>query len=213
MILKKKFEMMLLAAAATLPMQSHAAEPSTTLVGALSSCQNNFFAMVGAKRDALEKLTTIKPISDAMAFIPVQDRVNEKASVVQFSAPYQDGKVALTGYFDEIVDLATAGKYYSWGFLVHGNVRDVAKQLVPEIYEAGRLRKAGDVYVRSDVWKDGHWQKNDQLAGGTIPQPGTVERVLLIEDAAPDFPGAVRVGCSLQGSVTVEMLKSERPDI
>ncbi|XHO07850.1 hypothetical protein ACEQUB_p01097 (plasmid) [Ralstonia syzygii] len=213
MKLNKTFGMMLLATATVVARPGHAAEPAGTLVGALSSCQKEFFAAIGAKREALSALATVKQRAGGVAFIAVPDRDKEDASAVRFSAPYQDAGVPLIAYFDEVRDIGALGKYYAWGFIVPGKLDDIAKQVTARIAESKRLRSTEGVYVRSDLWKDGHWQADDQLAGDAPPAPGTVERVLLIEDAEPTFPGAVRIGCSLQGSVTAEMLASERPDL
>lgn len=214
-MLKKVFGLMLAATAAAVAVQAHGhgAEPAPTLIGALSSCQKGFFAAIEAKRDVLSPLTTVKQRSAGTAFIVVPDRAKEDASFVRFSAPYQDADVPLIAYFDEVRDLGAQGKYYSWGFVVPGEVDAIAKQVAPRLAESKRVRFADGVFVRSDRWENGHWQADDQLAGDTPPAPGTVERVLLIEDAAPEFPGAVRVGCSLQGSVTAQMLAMERPDL
>ncbi|AXV84549.1 hypothetical protein [Ralstonia solanacearum] len=213
MKLNKTFGMMLLATATVMARPGHAAEPAGTLVGALSSCQKEFFAAIGAKREALSALATVKQRAGGVAFIAVPDRDKEDASAVRFSAPYQDAGVPVIAYFDEVRDIGALGKYYAWGFIVPGKLDDIAKQVTARIAESKRLRSTEGVYVRSDLWKDGHWQADDQLAGDTPPAPGTVERVLLIEEAGPAFPGAVRIGCSLQGSVTAEMLASERPDL
>jgi len=210
---KKTFEVMLVGSVMALAAQAHAAEPAGTLIGALSSCQKGFFDAVEAKHDALSKIATVQRHAGGTAFIEVTGRAKEDASFVRFSAPYQDADVPLIGYFDEVRDIGTLGKYYSWGFVVQGKVDDIAKQATPRLAEAKRVRAAEGVYVRSDLWRNGHWQDDDQLAGNTAPAPGTVERVLLIEDAGPEFSGAVRIGCSLQGSVTPAMLATERPDI
>lgn len=204
---------MLAATAAAVAVKGHAAGPVPTLIGALSSCQKGFFAAIDAKRDALSSVTMVKQRASGTAFIAVPDRAKDDASSIRFSAPYQDVDVPLTAYFDEVRDIGALGKYYSWGFIVPGEVDAVAKQIAPRLAESKRVRFAEGVFVRSDRWENGHWQADDQLAGDTPPAPGTVERVLLIEDAAPEFPGAVRVGCSLQGSVTAEMLATERPDL
>ncbi|ATI29433.1 Hypothetical Protein RRSL_04652 [Ralstonia solanacearum UW551] len=212
-MLNRTFGMMLLATAMVVVKPGHAAEPAGSLIGALSSCRKDIFAAIGARQEALSALATVKQRAGGVAFIAVPDRDKEDASAVRFSAPYQDAGVPLIAYFDEVRDIGALGKYYAWGFIVPGKLDDVARQVAPRIAESKRLRATEGVYVRSEQWKDGHWQADDQLTGDTPPAPGTVERVLLIEDAEPGFPGAVRIGCSLQGSVTAEMLATERPDL
>lgn len=191
---------------------AHAAEP-LELVSALSHCDEKLFSAVYRQRTDLEKITPIREGRENRAYIQVPDRSGELNNVVKFTAPYSDGKLSLTGYFDDISNLFSSGRYYSWGFFIQGTIEDVKRQLTPAILDGTRMRRDGELYVRSELWKDGGWRPDDSLAGGVAPAHGTVERVFRIENAPPDFPGAVRVGCSLQGSVTAELLRTARPDV
>jgi hypothetical protein len=79
------------------------------------------------------------------------------------------------------------------------------------------LRKDGELFVRSEIMNTNDaaygWVRNDTPVGGTIPSKGSVERVLLVEPAGGELQALVRVGCSLQGAVTPEVIKKERPDV
>ncbi|WP_373380240.1 hypothetical protein [Cupriavidus nantongensis] len=191
-----------------------AAEERPTLLPALSSCGQEFFSALHAKREVLGKIVPIRDGRGNRTYIKVPDRSGELGNTVPFSAPYPDGSLSLVGYFDDILDLAVGGRYYSWGFFVQGTIEEVKRQIAPALREGTHLRRDGDVYVRSELWKDGAWLPDDNLAGGVAPAHGTIERVFLIENGGPpEFPGVVRVGCSLQGSVTSEMVHAARPDI
>jgi hypothetical protein len=195
---------------------AHAEPPSSetpTLLTALSSCKSSFFSTLHAQKNRLAKVTTIMEKSDSVAWITVLDRSRNKSNSTRFSSPYEDGPFKLSGYFDEVDNFGPAGLYYSWGFFVPGSVRQVAEQVRPFVQDSARLREDGGVFVRSELWVNGQWSKNDGLKGGTIPAQGTVERVFLIEDGAPEWPGYVRVGCSLQGNISPELLRLERPDL
>ena len=99
------------------------------------------------------------------------------------------------------------GTYYSWGVLASGSPPAISATIKPMITDGSRLRKDGDVFVRSELRGvtdlNGAWTKNDTLASGTIPKRNTVERVFLVEQAGDKYPGVTRIGCSLQGTVDI----------
>jgi hypothetical protein len=187
---------------------------SDDLIRQLSSCDAKFFRAI---KENDSNLRSVAPIAyrGEIAFWIVPDRKVDEKSMVMFSAPI-DGKVKLIGYTDDIVDLDSMGMYYSWGFLASGSPESLAKAIKPMIDDGNRLRKDGDVYVRSEIRSaaaGSTWEKNDNLAGGAVPRKGTIERVFLLEDAGDKYPGVTRISCSLQGSVTPQLLATERPDI
>ena len=199
-----------------LPVAAVAQQPSSDdLIRQLSSCDAKFFRAVKDNDSSLQSVAPLAYRGD-IAFWKVADRKIDEKSVVMFSVPI-DGKIRLIGYTDDIVDLESMGVYYSWGFLASGTPESIAKVIKPMIEDGSRLRKDGEAYVRSEILYTTNagstWEKNNNLASGSVPKKGTVERVLLLEDAGDKYPGLTRINCSLQGSVTPQLLATERPDI
>jgi len=198
------------------PVAAIAQQPSSDdLIQQLSSCDAKFFRAIKGNDSNLRSVAPLAYRGD-IAFWKVSDRKIDEKSVVMFSAPI-DGKIKLIGYTDDIVDLESMGMYYSWGFLASGSPESIAKAIKPIIEDGARLRKDGEGYVRSEIRNTANasstWEKNNNLAGGSIPKKGTVERVFLLEDGGDKYPGVTRIICSLQGSVTPQLLATERPDI
>lgn len=185
------------------------------LVQELSTCDSAFFLAIKKNATNLQKISTVT-VKEKVAYLAVGDRATDDKNVTMFAKPIE-GKVRLLGYFDEIVDLGSMGKYYSWGFLASGTPNSVVTAIKPLVSDGVRLRKDGDVFVRSELRDvtaaNGKWVSNDNLTSGTIPKNNTAERVFLIEPAGDKYPAVVRIGCSLQGAVSAGLLASERPDI
>ncbi len=186
---------------------------TSSLIASLSACDGTFFSAVHEKQKALTKISSIRQASGSASFIEVPDRLRPTGYTTMFSAQYQDEAAKLLGYYDLVSDFGSAGRYYSWGFIVPGSVEQVKNSLMPSIAERHRLRQVAGAYARSDLWKDGEWRADDSLVAGELPKAGTVERVFLIQDASRDFPGSTFVGCTLQGSISNTMLAVTRPDI
>lgn len=192
------------------------AEPSSeNLIKQLSACNATFFRAMKQESSILETRGALEQKGD-IAYWKVPDRKVDENSVLIFSTPI-DGNVKLIGYFDDIVNLESMGLYYSWGFLAKGSPESIAKIVKPIIIDGNRMRRDGDVFVRSEIRDtaaiNGEWIKNDGLTSGTIPKNNTVERVFLLEEAGEGYPGVTRITCSLQGSVSPQLLATERPDI
>ena len=183
------------------------------LVRELSHCDRSFFVALAGDLYEVSRLGNVEIHRD-FAYFKVPNRRIPAQSMVRFHEPLVLDRLEIVGYFDDIVDVNARTSLVSWGFLVRSNVRDAAAALRPYIWDSDRLRLDDGIYVRSEVWTEAHpeleWQKLVTEAGE--PKPGTMERVLLIEPSG-DSAGLVRVGCSLQGSVTSEMVQSLRPDL
>lgn len=185
------------------------------LIHNLSSCDALFFKAMKKDSAIFEEIAPLIKKND-IAFWKVEDRWDENKSMLLFKKPIE-GKLKLTGYFDDIIDLKSMGIYYSWGFIAEGSPENIAKIIKPFVIDGSRLHKDGEMFVRSEIRDvtliNGDWIKDDNLKGGTIPRKNTVERVFLIEDAEDISHGLTRISCSLQGTVTEEILKNDRPDI
>lgn len=181
----------------------------------LSLCDTTLFRTIKKYESDFRYHGPIKS-KDNIAYWKVLDRTADDKNVVIFDKTIE-GNVSLIGYFDEVIDLEGMGQYYSWGFLVKGSPDRIATAIKPLVSDSSQFRRDGDVFVRSEIrditLPNGSWIKNDKLSSGTIPKSHTIERVFLVETAGDKYPGISRVGCSLQGTVPVEVLASERPDI
>lgn len=184
-----------------------------TLVSALVNCDRGFFEAIYGERERLSEITQVKRRSESSSYIAVGDRFRIDSSAIRFLAPYQDGRLVLDGYFDEVEDIGAGEAVYTWGFLVRGNLNEVSRALGPEILQAWSLHREGDFFVRTEAWDGRHWQVASQEDGEDLPGDARVERVLFIEGAGPTAPTSVRIGCSLQGHVSAPMLASVRPDL
>jgi hypothetical protein len=195
--------------------ESKSADPSTNvLLSDLTRCDRTFFETLKKERDAF---ATVLRFNNAttVAYFRVPDRADPQRSLLRFSAPIRIGTVEVVGYFDEVMGFGESGLALSWGFLVGAPIVEVVSSTESLIWEGKRLRKDNAVHVRSEVW-DHSKASNGWMSAIAVadkaPAVGTVERVLLIESFDED-KSLTRFGCSLQGSVTPEMLRSERPDL
>lgn len=193
---------------------SHAQAPNAQrLIGDLSRCDGAFFSSVASDRAAMSAVSPLSTSSGPAAFA-VPERRHPVESRVIFKQPLNAGGLSVIGYFDEISELPQGMSSYSWGFLVAATVEATSSTLGPLVWEAARLRKDGEVFVRSEVWRhaapEQGWARVITESG--LPKQGTVERVLLVEpyDGETRF---IRLGCSIQGNVTDRLLRELRPDL
>lgn len=151
--------------------------------------------------------------SEKFAGLKVPDRRDPVKNTIRFSKPVQIAGLNFIGYFDEFSDFGIAGKIYSWGFLVDGELEGVVSKLNPLIHDNSRLRKDGDVYARTEVRlpSQAEWTIRN-VPSGVAAGNFRTERVLLIE-ASDEGSRSVRFGCSLQGRVEAGILGEVRPDI
>jgi len=188
--------------------------PSDRILSDLSRCDRTFFATLGQHAGEYASNPHFRT-SGTDGYFAVADRSDQKLSIRKFSPPLKIGSFDAVAYFDEVFVMRGNSLSVSWGFIVRAPIKDVVAATRSLLWDAQRLRQDDIVYVRSELWthpkKDAGWEKVETV-GGQVPRPGTVERVLLIEPYEEDA-SLTRFGCSLQGSVTKEMLKTERPDL
>jgi hypothetical protein len=205
----KKLYKTALFAVLAMSVMSASAQVTPEVLHDFTSCDASFFHRLGS----VPAQTATAPMERQgnLAWFKVKDRKNEEGNQLTFATPMTVGDLKLTAYFDEMNDLGPLGRYVSWGFIAEGSIDDVARKMKPLIMNAERLKRGEDDYHRTEVKKaQSDWLAID-TSSGTVPAPGTVERVFFLE---PEEAGkTVRVTCSLQGAVSSEMLKVERPDI
>lgn len=182
------------------------------LVSSLSYCDARFFDEVSASRGELDRHAQVIARGRAATF-PVPDMGHDTESKRFFALPVEVRGLIVIGYFDEIRRIP-GGVIVSWGLLVPTSTAEAAQKLGGLFWEGERLRTEGEVFVRSEVWHHDEpmrgWVKDATEQG--LPKPGTVERVLMVEPYKGET-AFVRVGCSLQGAVTRDMLNVARPDL
>jgi hypothetical protein len=177
-----------------------------------SVCDAGFFKTLQRESKSWSEIAPLDTQAE-ISRIRVADRTSEQGNHVAFSRPPVVAGLKFTSYFDQVSDLGDMGMYYYWGFLVSGDVDDVAAKLSPLVHASGRLRKGSEEFVRTEVKVPGsRWLPIDTKVG-TPAGMLRIERVFSIEPEGEKPTGVVRVSCSLQGGVTGAILKEERPDI
>ena len=187
---------------------------ANALLADLTRCDKTFFETLKKERDVC---TSVFSFSNGrtVAYFRVPDRSDPKRSLLRFNAPISIGAMEVAGYFDEVMGFGNEGLALSWGFLLSAPIADVVAATESVIWERQRLRKDNAVHVRSEIWdhkKAANGWVSAIAVADKAPAPGTVERVLLIE-AFDEDASLTRFGCSLQGAVTPEMLRRDRPDL
>lgn len=187
------------------------ATPEPSLVSALSRCDASFFKHLLSRQKDLAPQGPVQ-LRGAVGTFKVPNVAHPTDSKVFFGSPLQLHGLELIGYFDEVTPIP-GGVAVSWGFLVASTVAEAAAKLKDAIWDATRLRTGERYFVRSEIWRHSNkaagWSKEASEPGP--PKPGTVERVFMIEPYKGET-AYVRVGCSLQGEVSSEMMAELRPD-
>lgn len=208
--MKLPFPAALLASALMVPALAHADDAALTdTLKAFTRCDASFFSSLNTHRDAWQAYAPLKQEKN-FTWIAVRDRADRNANAVPVSAPPIAG-LKLLSYNDEVTDLGPLGLFYYWGFIVDGNVDEVAKRLSPLLDQPDALKKGDAEYTRSELKVGEGWQS-------IKPQPGKapglrqVERVLIVEPEGKQGTQS-RVSCSVQGGVNAGVLARLRPDI
>ncbi|NUF50679.1 hypothetical protein [Gilliamella sp. ESL0250] len=183
------------------------------LIDSLILCTPEFFKQVYTHKDELEKYTDIKNFNQNQAYIPVENRSDIAKNHVNFKTPMTYKNLKITGYYDSAMDLGKMGKYYFWGFIIDNDINQIKEALgfIDWKNMEDNLLYIGNPKVRSINDDIQTWHKNTGTVVGvkTIPAPNTTEKLLLLEKS----PNMNLLICSIQGIVTPELLKQERPDI
>ena len=188
--------------------------PADDILIALSRCDRVFFE---ALQQRAGELATNKHFVKAPAYgyFKVSDRGDPERSLLTFASPLNISSIQLVAYFDQLFPLVDKDMFIAWGFLLKAPIAEVMKSAQSSIWDNQRLQPDGGMYTRTEILDlaqpDIGWQKV-VTPGSTELQPGTVERVLMIESYEKD-PALTRFACTLRGPVTPEVLKTARPDV
>ncbi|OCG61742.1 MULTISPECIES: hypothetical protein [unclassified Gilliamella] len=183
------------------------------LIDSFTPCTPDFFQQIYASKDELEKYTDITLFKQNQAYIPVENRSDIAKNFVYFKTPMTYKNLIITGYYDSAMDLGKIGKYYFWGFIINNEISQIKETL--NFIDWKKMEEdvlyIGNPMIRSINDDIQVWHKNTGTVVGvkTIPAPDTTEKLLLLEKA----PNMTLLICSIQGIVTSELLKQERPDI
>ncbi|OCG01647.1 hypothetical protein [Gilliamella sp. wkB112] len=183
------------------------------LIESLVLCNPDFFKKVYENKDELTSHVEIKFFNNNQAYIPVPNRVDITKNFVFFSTPIMYKDLIIKGYYDSAMDLKKIGKYYFWGFIIDNDIKQIKNTLSFlnwKEMEDNLLYIANPMirHISDDVQT---WHHNTGTVVGvkTIPAPETTEKLLLLEKGE----NMTLLICSIQGVVTPELLKQERPDI
>lgn len=190
-----------------------ASADETQLIDSLVLCNPDFFKKVYAEKDELQKYINVTVFDANQAYIPVTNRNENDKNYVYFKTPMIYKNLKITGYYDSAMDLGKIGKYYFWGFIVDNDInqiKDTLNFLDWKNMEKDLLYIANPMirYISDDIHT---WHNNTGTFVGvkTVPAPETTEKLLLLEKGA----NMNLLICSIQGLVTNELLRQERPDI
>lgn len=194
---------------------AHAANvPQTDRVLAdLSRCDATFFKTLG-EHVVQYSTNPFFQLKGAYGSFQVEDRRDPNANVRTLTPAIQLNNLEAVAYFDEVSSFGNT-TFLFWGFLLRANMDEVLAATRPVIWDSQRLKAEDNVFVRSemmDLSEKEHIWKKVATTGNQAPRPGTVERVLLIEPYEKDA-SLIRFGCSIQGTLTKELIRTERPDI
>ncbi|MFQ1017981.1 hypothetical protein [Gilliamella apicola] len=183
------------------------------LIDSLMLCTSDFFKEVYTNKDELKKHANIKIFNQNQAYFAVENRSDIAKNYILFKKPVTYKNLTITGYYDSAMDLGKIGKYYFWGFIIDNDINQIKDTLnfVDWKNMEDNLLYIAKPKIRSINDDLQTWHKNTGTVVGvkTIPAPDTTEKLLLLEKS----PNMNLLICSLQGIITPELLKKERPDI
>ena len=133
--------------------------------------------------------------------------------VQEFAQPIEVEGLRLLAWREDAASVPHLGTFIRWGFEVEGTPERVAvrlNRLLPLHLQLAR---------RDEAWTRGEARNNRDPANewklpamplGVLPKrPNTVDRVLVAERS--DQPGRTSLYCTLQGAITLDLLRSLRP--
>ncbi|MBT0570963.1 hypothetical protein KIK84_11530 [Curvibacter sp. CHRR-16] len=179
-----------------------------------TACDGSFFKALATDQALWQQQVPLEN-KDGVAWIKTPNRLAEDGNVVELPAKPTVAGLTVTHYLDEFSALMPAvmprSHFAYWGFKVNGSLEAVASAIKPLVQDSKRLRKDGDVYVRTELKVGDLPWRAAALASG-VPRPLNTERAFLLE-TDPELPNTVKVLCSLQGNVSGDMLAELRPDV
>lgn len=184
-----------------------------SIVESLTSCNPDFFNSIYTNKEELQKLANVTVFNKNQAYIPVENRTDNEKNYVYFKKSFNYKNLKVVGYYDSAMDLGRIGKYFFWGFIIENDITQIKTTLdflEWKDMEDNLLYIANPMirHINDDIKV---WKNNTGTFVGvkTVPAPETTEKLLLIEKGT----NMNLLICSIQGVVSAELLKQERPDI
>lgn len=178
-----------------------AAKPLTE---SLLRCDSQFFSELYAQQ---AKFTHAAPlVKDSQRHAWFAPPKND-AGIVWFAQPVHMQQLTLSGFYLQQNNLDKLGNYFYWGWVIKESPQAVMAAL-PEV----NWQSTGDGYITNAMIKrpgDSKWQVNNTAVSGIAPAEGSVEKLAILSVNKDK----TLLLCTLQGSVTDEILLPLRPDL
>lgn len=201
----------LLISISLLPALSRASDDALTdTLKAFTRCDASFFKSLKIHRDAWSAHAALIQEKDT-AWIRPDDRTHRFDNVVPLSNAPTAGDMKLLAYVNLSGSLGPLGETYYWGFIVDGNIDEVAHHLTALLEEPTRLQHIDNTYSRAELRVGDHWQPTRSNPGVPVGNQKT-ERLLYLEPEGEEGVRS-RISCSLQGRVDHPLLAHTRPDM
>ncbi|WP_147194103.1 hypothetical protein AAGQ96_01525 [Pantoea sp. MBD-2R] len=177
---------------------------AATVTDSLLQCNPAFFHTLYQHRAVLKKVVQVESDGKRIAWVPVTDK---EARVRTFTHSVPDGKLHLSGYYEQSEDLGELGKYYYWGFVIDEAPEKVMAAFPHIQWLKGDALWTANPQIKLDIHRA--WQPNPSATDGIAPAKGSVEKLVMLNEKE----GKSWLSCSIQGSVERPLLLQERPDI
>lgn len=191
-----------------------AAESSNILDG-LALCNPSFFGHIAQNKATLSEYADIEQKGQFAHFKATKTNKDDmqKTEVSEFKKSMSVNGVVINSYIEDTMDMTSMnlGRYYYWGFVFQSPLEQILKA-TPAI----KWQKTDEnTYVTNpqsieSVTQSLTWKNNDNLLTGTVPAKNSAEKVLMLEKIENN---KWRMVCSIQGNITPNLLKKERPDL
>jgi hypothetical protein len=189
------------------------------LLKQLLDCSPDYFSTLKQSASILKAAGIEVLPKGSVARVNVKDRKDSLGTnwLIQSSRPLKLGSLRVVGAYD----LERVGNSYGalfWGLLVKGEPKSVADEVNRLVGSQHALEFDGLLgyarLKRADASQNSpKWQIIKPLPAQSIPQPGVIELTLEIAPADESLDGVLKLGCSIQGSLTKNLIEQIRPDI
>lgn len=181
-----------------------------SVIDAFTNCDNSFFYQLKTNASDFNDITDLV-IKNDIAYIPVPDVTSYENYSYHFKKPIKYRGITITGYQNIYIETPGLGKYYYWGFLIKGTVKDVKGSLSHlswRLFDKNSYianAKLFDTQSNKNVWQD-----DPYIIGSVIPRVFTIEKALFLEQ---EDKQQVNLICSMQGDVNNNILNTIHPDM
>ncbi|MDM0000769.1 hypothetical protein QTI24_19300 [Variovorax sp. J22P240] len=133
--------------------------------------------------------------------------------VQEFAQPIEVDGLRLLAWREDAASVPPLGTFIRWGFEVEGKPERVAVRLNRLLPLHLKLSSRDGTWTRGEARNNrdpaNEWKLPAMPLGVLPKRPNTVDRVLAAERS--EEPGRTRLYCTLQGDITLDLLRSLRP--